>query len=293
MSDHPAVPDAGVAEPAAPESAASEPTAPTGAGGRVIDLSVVVVGTPEQVWEAIATGPGISSWYVPTTVAPHAGGAMIQRFGEAPEMAIPGTVTAFEPPHRVVFAGGEPGDSLAFEWLVQARDGGSCVVRLVNSGFGEGQEWDAMYDGMAEGWPLFLRNLQLHLEHFAGQSGQAMLPMALFPAGEPGVWSRLMTALGWPESASLGDRLATSEPTPPLAGTVAGTGANRLWLLLDEPAPGTAIVAAEGAGVSVWAYLYGPEAADVAGRSGARWQEWLTAQAGDGADQAGNAAGQA
>ena len=32
---------------------------------REIRLEVEVPGTPEQVWEAIATGPGITSWFVP------------------------------------------------------------------------------------------------------------------------------------------------------------------------------------------------------------------------------------
>ena len=76
---------------------------PAGHHGRIIDLSVTVSGTPEQVWEAIATGPGISSWYVPTQVTPEVGGEMVQVFGPGPEMTVPGTVTAWEPPSRVCF----------------------------------------------------------------------------------------------------------------------------------------------------------------------------------------------
>ena len=38
---------------------------------RSIRLEVEVVGTPEEVWRAIATGAGISSWYVPHTVEEH------------------------------------------------------------------------------------------------------------------------------------------------------------------------------------------------------------------------------
>ncbi|MGL5826492.1 MAG: hypothetical protein ACRCYU_17020 [Nocardioides sp.] len=30
---------------------------------RSIELDIEVAGTPEEVWRAIATGPGISSWY--------------------------------------------------------------------------------------------------------------------------------------------------------------------------------------------------------------------------------------
>lgn len=45
---------------------------------------------------------------------------------------------------------------MAFEWLVESRDGCTWVVRLVNTGFGSGQDWDAQYGGMAEGYLLFL-----------------------------------------------------------------------------------------------------------------------------------------
>ena len=40
---------------------------------RSIELEIEVPGTPEEVWRAIATGPGISSWYVPHRVEEHEG----------------------------------------------------------------------------------------------------------------------------------------------------------------------------------------------------------------------------
>ena len=35
-------------------------------GRRSVQVEFEVPGTPEEVWQAIATGPGISSWFVPT-----------------------------------------------------------------------------------------------------------------------------------------------------------------------------------------------------------------------------------
>ena len=37
-------------------------------GRRSIQVEVEVPGSPEEVWQAIATGPGISSWFVPASV---------------------------------------------------------------------------------------------------------------------------------------------------------------------------------------------------------------------------------
>ena len=136
-----------------------------------IKLEIEVPGRPEEVWRAVATGPGISSWYVPHTVEEREGGAANASFGPGPEMQVAGRVAVWEPPRRVCFDGGEGVEGLAFEWSIEAIDDASCVVRLINTGFGQGDEWDAQYDAMTEGWRMFMFNLRLHLQHFSGQDG--------------------------------------------------------------------------------------------------------------------------
>jgi uncharacterized protein YndB with AHSA1/START domain len=232
---------------------------------RAIDLSVEVPGTPQEVWEAIATGPGITSWFVPHTVEGRAGGAVTMDFGYGVQAA---HVTAWEPPHRLVLEG----DRLAFEWLVEARSGDTCVVRLVNSGFGEGDDWDAQYDGMSTGWRLFLENLRLHQEHFGGRAARSFIPTQMLPGGLDSAFEQVCAALGIPADLEDGARFRTAgDRVPSLSGVVDRAlrlpGATAYLLVLDEPAPGHAILAAEGTGdtvaVSVWLYLYGDRAADL------------------------------
>ena len=103
-------------------------------------------------------------------------------FGPGPEMQIPGRVAVWEPPRRICFDGGEGVDGLAFEWTVEPRGADRCVVRLVNTGFGQGNEWDAQYDAMVEGWGLFMSNLRLHLEHFGGRRRSRCCPPPWEPA---------------------------------------------------------------------------------------------------------------
>ena len=55
---------------------------------RSVELEVEVPGTPEEVWRAIATGPGISSWYVPHTVDEAEGGVAVASFGAWSQNAI-------------------------------------------------------------------------------------------------------------------------------------------------------------------------------------------------------------
>jgi uncharacterized protein YndB with AHSA1/START domain len=234
---------------------------------RVIDLSVEVPGTPEQVWQAIATGSGISSWFVPHQVEEHHGGTVRMDFGPGFGEAL-ARVAASEPPRRVVFTG-EGERALAYEWLVEARDGGTCLVRLVNSGFGPGEDWDADYDGMSSGWRIFLQNLRLHLMHFPGQPARAIIPTRMADGPHDAAFAKLCAELGVSADMRAGQRFATSGPgVPTLAGTVHSVqdlaAARTYFLLLEQPAPGTAFLTAEGAGdivaISLYLYLYGPDA---------------------------------
>ncbi len=247
---------------------------------RSIELEVEVHGTPEEVWRAVATGPGIGSWYVPHEVEEREHGAATASFGPGSEMQVSGRVAAWEPPNRIVFDAGEDDDGLAFEWLVEAKDGGTCIVRLVNSGFLNGEEWDDYFDAMTEGWKMFMFNLQLHLEHFSGQSARASLPLGSWRGPASDAWQRLTTALGIDPRATVGDHIHTSgSGVPPLGGTVVAATPTRLSILVDSPAPGTAFLAAEGRGehveVSVWTYLYGDDGIAAAERDEPLWRQWL------------------
>jgi uncharacterized protein YndB with AHSA1/START domain len=195
------------------------------ADDRVINLSVEVPGSPDEVWEAIATGPGISSWFVPHEFAEAEGAAVRADFGGGFFDA--GSVAAWEPPHRLVMRG-ESGQTLAFEWLVETATGGGCVVRLVCSGFGSGDDWDAHYDGMAEGWRLFLENLRLHLTHFRGQRARAITPTGVVSGTRDRAFERLCAALGVPADLRPGDAFKVAgADAPPLVGEVASAPTTR------------------------------------------------------------------
>ncbi len=246
---------------------------------RAIRLSIEVPGTPEEVWEAIATGPGISSWFMPVEVEGRQDGRVAMDFGSAG--ADTATVAAWEPPRRVVFVGG--GDQpLAYEWLVEATGGGTCVVRLVNSGFGEGDDWDAQYDGMEAGWRIFLESLRLRLVHFPGVAARPSIPTVMLPGPRAAAWPAFCAALGVPPDLTPGSRLEAGDGRPPLAGRVeaelGGPMAHAWLLLLDRPSPGTGFVAVEGTGdlVSASLYLYLNDAG--AAGEGDRWAEYLAAR---------------
>ena len=158
---------------------------------RRIENSIEVPGTPEQVWEAIATGHGIECWFVPAAVAD---GRVALDMGDGMEDA--GAITELDPPRRFAYeeewaaVDGEPPGRLASEFIVEAKSGGTCVVRLVSTLHADGEGWDAVLDSMSTGWDTFLLNLQAYLTHFPGQRCATVM------ASGTGDWPTLLDALG-------------------------------------------------------------------------------------------------
>ena len=141
-------------------------------GRRSLEVEFDVPGSPEEVWDAIATGPGMSAWFVPTRFEQGDGkpAAMLLSFGPHENRA---EITSWDPPRSWSGEGEVYGNSppIATEWHVQAQAGGLCRVRMVHSLFASTDEWDDQLEGAKEGWAGFLNNLRLYLTHFRGQHG--------------------------------------------------------------------------------------------------------------------------
>jgi len=238
---------------------------------RRIENSIEVPGTPEQVWETIATGPGIEAWFVPARVAD---GRVALDMGDG--MADAGHVTVSEPPHRFAYeelweaVDGEPPGRLASEFIVEARSGGTCVVRLVSTLHADGEGWDEVLDSMYKGWETFLLNLRAYLTHFPGQRCATVM------ASGTGDWPAFVEALGL-GGADVGDRVRTAN-APRLAGTVEHREEMALLLRLDEPAPGLGLVYAyEWQGTTktvIHLYLF-EDSAVAAAREAPAWRDWM------------------
>lgn len=251
---------------------------------RELTLEFELPGTPEQVWAAIATGPGISSWFTPCTLEPREGGSISFSFGIGVDST--GRVTSWQPPGR--FAYEEPGwidgmPPLASEFTVEARAGGHCTVRLVHSLFASDERWDDQFEGMDAGWPPFFRVLALYLREYPSQHC-APVSLAGFHAGDKAsAWSTLLRLLGVNTTAQAGDAYAGTSDVPDLAGRIehvsAAASHPHLLLNLNAPLGGAAlfsVFAWEGQSrIGVNLYLYGDDAATVLDRERPRWQHWL------------------
>ncbi len=163
---------------------------------------------------------------------------------------------------------------------MEARAGGTCVVRLVNSGFGAGPEWDDQVESTREGWRRCLRVLQLYRTHFAGQRGTPFVAFGALPAPREAAWAELLAAVGADPGA--GRTAARLDGAPALAGSVDAAEGTVMTLLLDEPAPGIAVLTAGGPGdpsyVVVSATLFGDAGAAAAAQAAPAWQAGVAAR---------------
>jgi len=164
--------------------------------GRVehrMERTFEVGATPQQVWDAIATADGLSTWMVPARLDPRIGGEVSFDLGD---FRSTGVVTDYTPNHR--FAYEEPWPiadraedvpagmvawfgsigvpltdvyrdlpsigPIATEFLIDAASGGSCVIRVVTSSYGTGAEWEnEFFTEMVAGWGAMLDQLASRL----------------------------------------------------------------------------------------------------------------------------------
>ncbi len=246
-----------------------------------LEFSVEVPGTPEQVWQAIATAKGMSAWFAPTELEEREGGSL--HFTMGPDMGSDGQVTAWEPPHRLVYEedwaalmGKDPDvlTPLTSEFVVEAQSGGTCVVRVTSSGFGIGDAWESeFWDTMAPGWMPFFDNLRLYLAHFPGQEATYLEAAATHPGDAATLWSILRDELALGDE---GDAVDVRGAT----GTVERVFERQTLVRLTDPVPGMLSVFTwdDGSGsatAGARAYLFSTDAADYVRREQPAWQAWL------------------
>ncbi len=232
-----------------------------------------VPASPEDAWAAIATGPGIDSWFMGRNeVQAGEGGVVRTVFGEyAPELPISG----WEPGRRLAYGSGRAPDgrSIAYEFLIEGRAGGSTVLRTVTSGFLPGDDWAEEFEAMRLGGELYFRTLVEYLTYFAGRFA---VPVTAF--GPPGTtWARdralLCRALGLAGPPAPGDLVTvTGEDGQAAGGLVYAVNAHAIGVRTADALYrfmrgfGRPVIAAH--------HLFGADAEPDAARQA--WEAWLS-----------------
>ncbi|HWM05695.1 MAG TPA: SRPBCC domain-containing protein [Actinophytocola sp.] len=225
--------------------------------------------TPEQVWQAIATGPGIDSWFMGRNEVDNS--HVRTEFGDfRPEYR----VTGWEPTHRFAYRSDEAEDGrfIAYEFLVEGRDQSSTVLRIATSGFLPGDDWAAEYDAMTKGGALFFATLTTYLRHFAGRTAVPVTVFGPMVREWTRTWATLTRALGLPAAPRVGDRVDIDDldGLDPIVGEVYFVNADTLGVRTDDAL--YRFLKGFGGPIIAGHHLFHP--AD-SGAQEAAWQSWL------------------
>jgi len=144
---------------------------------------------PEQVWEAIATGPGLAAWFMPMEIDPDS--PMVQSWE-------PGRRLAIRTPSA------PDGSFQTFDYRLEGAGPGRTVLRFNHSGF-TADDWGDDYDVVTGlGWDMYFHTLGQYLLHFAGRPALYLEAEAPSSSVKPESWSRLIAALGLTEPVEVG-----------------------------------------------------------------------------------------
>lgn len=240
------------------------------------EVEVEVPGAVEEIWQAIATGPGVTLWFTQMEIEGRVGGKVVAD----PNQPVASIVTVWEPPHRFAYEYPEAAGPHAWEFTIESQDGGTCKVRLVDSFFVTDSDWSNEIPTGPDGWNWAFEFLVMNQTHFPGQLGasvQAMWPVAGSFAES---WVAMREKLGMP-TLTVGTAVSTSgADAPTLSGRVVKADDRVGIVKIDQPTTGLAWLATGGGSEAqshamVHINLFGPDAEVVAAREQPLWQAWL------------------
>lgn len=225
-----------------------------------IRREVSLEATPEQVWEAIATGAGLATWFMPMEM----------------DLDSP-IVTSNEPGRRlgIRMPAGDDGSFHAFDYRIEAPSPGTVVLRFAHSGF-TGDGWSDDYETLTGfGWDMYLHTLSQYLTHFAGLPAHYVEAEGPPASAEEELWPRLLVAIGLTEPVKEGTGVRFDVPT---LGAVEGVVDYATPTFVGLRAP-SALIRFHGRGrlgmpVAVSLHVYVKTDYDVAGAQRA-WESWL------------------
>lgn len=164
--------------------------------------------TPDQIWDAIATGPGIDSWFMGRNEVQQGEGGHWRMTGFG-EYSPTHRVTEWEPGSKLRYATerSEDGRFNAYEFLIEGREQGSTTLRMVTSGFLPGDDWEDEYDAMTKGGALFFATLATYLTHFPGRAATPVTAFGPMISDWQRAWATLRKELGLSKDVREGDRV--------------------------------------------------------------------------------------
>lgn len=131
--------------------------------GRSIEKELFIKAAPERVFQALTEKEYLERWFLTKAeVDLRPGGAI--RFDWGPGVFQSGQILVLEPPHRLSYSWeAQSPDPTTVTFELKAENDGT-LLHVIQTGVGEGEDWDSYYNKVNKGWNIHLNNLVVWLE---------------------------------------------------------------------------------------------------------------------------------
>ena len=165
----------------------------------VVQVEVRVDAPVDAVWAAVTDPEEIRRWFPLDARGDGAtvGGVVEVTWGDDAWWGL--RVAEAQPGRHLRLHDAEPpaeGQPLLFVDIHLSGEVGGTVVRLVHSGFGPEDTWDAYLDGLDAGWGYFLRNLKVYLERHHGVPRVMAWARSPVKGSRADIWEALLGVYG-------------------------------------------------------------------------------------------------
>lgn len=146
--------------------------------GRILRAEIRTKATPQQAYDAWADPEKIAHWFPDRAEGKAEPGATITWIFDKFNYRIAYEVLIAQPAEKFAIRWNPPpGMNAGVLEITIFKEGGETVIRLVNSGFREGAEWNEEFEGVDSGWGMALALLKHYLENYFGTSRASFLVM--------------------------------------------------------------------------------------------------------------------
>jgi len=146
--------------------------------GRIIRAEIRTKATPHEAYDAWADPQKIAHWFPDRAEGKAEPGATITWIFDKFNYRIPYEVLIALPAEKFAIRWNpSPGMNPGILEVTISKEGDETVVRLVNSGFREGAEWNDEFEGIDSGWRMSLALLKHYLDKYFNTSRNSFLVM--------------------------------------------------------------------------------------------------------------------
>jgi uncharacterized protein YndB with AHSA1/START domain len=130
--------------------------------GRTIEREIVIAAPAARIFAALTAPEQLERWFTTTATGTALPGEPLRYFWEG-DGHVDGHYVEVSPPERLVYEWHNPPGTTRISIVLTPESDGT-LLNLTVIGYGDGEDWDALYNGESQGWGPLLGALKRWVE---------------------------------------------------------------------------------------------------------------------------------